>query len=103
MRNSVLTTNPEPIDNFHLVYRRTITTKWQFVGYRCLNCDRVLKNDTTVPRHKENCKKHVRVYKLDPDPELVINNKREPWEPIDSNIHENTKHSLKQQNKKTAL
>lgn len=89
MRTINLSNNPEHHDNFHLVYRRPLQPKgnsvWEFCGYRCLNCDRVIKNDNTVPKHKLNCKPYVRGFKLDPDPSIIINNRREPWVPLEMN------------------
>jgi len=95
MRLSQLTTDPKPIDNYHLVYRRPVTTKWQFVGYRCLNCDRVLKNDTTVPKHTLNCKKHVRVYKVEPEPIITLDKVGQPWQPFEMNQNPGTATILK--------
>jgi hypothetical protein len=82
MRTSILTTNPIHIEDFTLVYRKTITTQWQFVGYRCIKCDRVIKNDSTVPKHKQNCKPYVRKYNVDPEPLIILNQKRTEWVPI---------------------
>ena len=83
MRTSTLTENPTPIENYHLVYRRLARNHWQFVGYRCLNCDRVIRNDVTVPKHSQNCKKHERIYKIDPDPIKVLNKHGNDWEPFE--------------------
>jgi hypothetical protein len=95
MRIVKLNPNPTHQENFHLVYRRPLQPKgdsiWEFAGYRCMNCDRMVKQDSAMLKHKVNCRPHIRVYNVD-DPELVINNKREVWQPFDINVHENTKH-----------
>lgn len=99
MRTINLSDNPQHHDNFHLVYRRPLQPKgdsiWEFVGYRCLNCDRVIRNDSTVPKHKLNCKAYVRKYPVEPKPVTILNIQRTEWTPFDIDAHENTKHSLK--------
>jgi hypothetical protein len=78
--------NPNPVhqENFHLVYRRPLQpigdSIWQFAGYRCLNCDRMVKQDSAMLKHKVNCKPHVRVYNTD-DPQIILNKQRTKWVP----------------------
>jgi hypothetical protein len=85
MRQVKLNENPQHHDNYHLVYRRPLVPKgdtiWQFCGYRCLNCDRVIKQDNTLVKHSVTCKPYVRVYKMDNEPEIILNNKRTEWVP----------------------
>jgi hypothetical protein len=90
MRLSKLTTTPEHIKNYNLVYRLMLqdpykkTRLWQFVGYRCQKCDRVIKNDTTIPSHTVSCKKPLQKYRLE-NPDVILNLKRESWEPFEMN------------------
>jgi len=84
MRIVKLNPNPTHQENFHLVYRRPLQPKgdsiWEFAGYRCMNCDRMVKQDSAMLKHKVNCKPHIRVYNVD-DPEIILNNQRTKWVP----------------------
>lgn len=69
-------------------YNNTLND-WEFKGYHCTKCGRIVQNQRLVPRHYENCKAihHVAVYKteeIDPSAK-VVNKKGELWKPLDFN------------------
>lgn len=76
--------------NFNVAYNFDRKSKtWEFVGYKCVKCHKVLKQKNVVPRHQENCKdiNTPRVYnthEIDPKAK-VLNMKRDNWEPLDFN------------------
>lgn len=77
--------------NFYLTYNyNSKTSEWEFKGYRCIKCDRVLhRNQNGVPKHNENCKEINRVKKyktveIDKDA-TVLDVEGKVWEPLDFN------------------
>jgi hypothetical protein len=85
MRKSILSNNPKPTERYDLVYR-LITDKdnkkskiWNFSGYRCNVCDKILKNDSTLPKHSTHCMPRERKYNID-EPEQIIDRYGRPWE-----------------------
>lgn len=78
---SVLSTNPKPTKNFNLVYQLKTNRKWVFVGYICNNCQSIIKNDNTVPRHELKCKKRIEPI----EPITILTNKRQLWKTIEMN------------------
>lgn len=77
--------------NFYLNYQFNSTDKeWEFRGYRCVKCDRLLhRNVNGVPSHQKSCKEinKTRVYKtveIDPTAK-VVDVRGQIWKPIDFN------------------
>lgn len=77
--------------NFYLTYHYdTKTDTWEFKGYRCVKCNRILhRNQNGVPKHQENCREinKTKVYKtveIDPTAKVLdVNGKL--WKPLDFN------------------
>ena len=89
MRIVKLNDNPQHHENYHLVYRRPLQPKgdsvWEFCGYRCLNCDRVIKLDNTLIKHSVSCKPYTRKYTVEPEDITIYNVKGELWTPFEMN------------------
>ena len=63
--------------NFYLSYAyNNIEQQWQFRGYRCTKCDRILqRNVNGVPKHQQTCKEinKTKVYKtVEIDPTATV-------------------------------
>ena len=86
MRTVKLNPNPTYQENFHLLYRRPMQPKgdsiWEFCGYRCLNCDRVIRQDTTLIKHRTTCKPHEKKYRNDIKSLTVYDKYGNEWEPL---------------------
>jgi hypothetical protein len=74
---------------FHLnhQYDRKIKS-WKFVGYRCIFCNRMMRNTDMVDRHSNNCPSlknfRRRMSNLKEEPTIVTND-RQIWSPIETN------------------
>lgn len=88
MRIVKLNPNPQHHENFHLVYRRPLQplgpSKWEFMGYRCVKCDRTVQNDSTVIKHGLNCKPREKKLR-DEEPLMILDSKGESWTPFEIN------------------
>ena len=86
--------------DFYLSYTYDRQKKvWTFVGYRCLKCSTTLKHVNSTYKHLNSCKSVSRRTKYkDPDTieGIVIDVNGNEWQPISVNVHETTKHSLKE-------
>lgn len=76
--------------NFYLAYNYSPKTDdWEFAGYKCVKCGRVLSQTGVVPRHEKNCKEinKTRTYKtVEIDPSAtVLDTKGNVWKPLDFN------------------
>jgi phage FluMu protein Com len=73
--------------NFYLSYSYDQKSSlWEFKGYRCVKCDKVLKrNHNGVPTHQQKCKEinKTREYKtVEIDPTAtVLDNRGRVWKP----------------------
>jgi len=83
---------------FHLAHQYdTVAKEWLFVGYTCTQCHRTVQNPNIVPKHFDNCVyKGPTIYLQEPEPWQILNKKGEVWDPKYVNVHETTKHSLKE-------
>lgn len=75
---------------FHLGYIYSPREKlWTFTGYRCVKCDRIFKNSSTLPGHADSCpqnrvRQKYKVVEIDPSAK-VLTESREVWQPYDFN------------------
>jgi len=73
----------EKYKEFHLAHQyNPIIKRWDFKGYSCAKCGRIVQNPNIVPKHSMNCKKPgPTIYLQEPEPEQIINVRGEPWTP----------------------
>ena len=59
--------------NFHQSYYYNHKIKeWQFIGYRCVFCERTIKSNKAMDKHYENCKSRVRNKEKEESTEKVL-------------------------------
>jgi hypothetical protein len=75
---------------FHLNHQYDRKLKaWKFVGYRCINCQRMVRADKSVDYHSSRCKKRKLVvladrYHMDENV-IVLGKDRTVWTPLETN------------------
>jgi hypothetical protein len=77
---------------FHLAYQYDKKVKdWKFLGWRCVQCNKVFKRPDTVPQHTNNCRyagisNKVMVHKNKSIEELKVKTQYgTDWKPLDFN------------------
>ena len=77
---------------YHLVYQHDKKlSEWKFMGYRCVNCHRIIKRVDSVPKHSITCTQHTSSNKYVRGKQVPISQLEiktvdgKKWEPYDSN------------------
>lgn len=75
--------------HFTKVYQFEAKKKqWQLKGYHCTRCERIVKFESTIDKHSENCpKKNPKVYGVDPTPEILLDINGNNWKPFTETNH----------------
>lgn len=80
--------DPDFVGNkdFHSSYfYDTQKKEWQFLGYKCNHCEKTFKTSSVKVKHLDTCKGISRKKQKEEEQPLILNQKGEEWQPLESN------------------